>query len=62
MKSVAAKVKVVSSVPATAMAARVGASFTALTVTVTVALAESAAPSFTLNVKLSAPFASAVGV
>ena len=41
---------------------RVGASFTALTVTVTVLVAESTVPSLALNVKVTTPLALAAGV
>ena len=61
MKSVAAKVTVVSSVPATAMAARVGASLAAARVTVTVAAADESAPSEAVTVNVLAPFSFAAG-
>ena len=41
---------------------KVGASFTALTVTVTVLVAESTVPSLALNVKVTTPLALAAGV
>jgi hypothetical protein len=54
VKPVAASPSVKTTTPPS-MPARTGASLTALTVIETVAGAESADPSFTLNVKLSAP-------
>ena len=64
MKSVAAKVTVVSSVPATAMAARVGASFTAAVLTCTcTAEADVVVPSCALIVNaFKVPLAWAAGV
>ena len=47
---------------APSMLARTGASLTALTVMVTAAAFESAVPSLTVKVKLSAPLKLAVGV
>ena len=51
-----------SSFVATANVVAVGASFTALTVMLTAAVAEFNVPSFTLNVKLSLPLKFAAGV
>ena len=54
VKSNAAKVNVVSSVPATAIAARLGASFTAETVSTKVVLVV-VVPSFTVTVIVAVP-------